>query len=348
MDPKVSIWIIQSLLILALLYLAHIDWRTLRLPNAITFPLIVFGITFNWVSDLRLTALSSALLGALLGYASLWALNAGYRLLQNRNGIGMGDAKLLAALGAWLGWSSLPSILLMASVSGIAGGVRPRLLVARQLVGRVSRFFAGAGAFSLFSFSFSFSFLREAARRDPERLRRGGDGGHKRALGGGEGGSSSSSSSSLLSFALSGKGEGEAEASRQAPRQEQQRRQGLLLLPRAPSLLLLQRRQGLLLEPRGGRGDPGGDGGGAERRRFFASSVFGHVVVFGGGGGVGVFVLFCCYSRALARALVPRHKLREQPRRRRRRRRFLLGLARWDDSGERRLRWDGKLVFGFS
>ena len=123
MDPKISIWIIKSLLILALIYLAYIDWRTLRLPNAITFPLIVFGITFNWVSDLRLTALSSALLGALLGYVSLWALNAGYRLLQNRNGIGMGDAKLLAALGAWLGWGALPSILLIASVTGLLGGI---------------------------------------------------------------------------------------------------------------------------------------------------------------------------------------------------------------------------------
>ena len=123
MDPKTSIWVIKSLLILALIYLAYIDWRTLRLPNVITFPLIVFGITFNWVSDLRLSTPSSALLGALLGYASLWALNAGYRRLQNRNGIGMGDAKLLAALGAWLGWSSLPSILLIASAAGIVGGI---------------------------------------------------------------------------------------------------------------------------------------------------------------------------------------------------------------------------------
>ena len=123
MDPKTSIWIIKSLLIVVLICLAYIDWRTLRLPNVITFPLIVFGITFNWVSDLRLSTPSSALLGALLGYASLWALNAVYRRLQNRNGIGMGDAKLLAALGAWLGWDSLPSILLLASATGIVGGI---------------------------------------------------------------------------------------------------------------------------------------------------------------------------------------------------------------------------------
>lgn len=119
----VSIWIVKSLLVLALLYLAYIDWRTLRLPNAITLPLIFLGITFNSISGLCLTTLSSALIGALLGYTSLWALNAGYRLLKNRNGIGMGDAKLLAALGAWLGWGALPSVLLIASATGIVGGL---------------------------------------------------------------------------------------------------------------------------------------------------------------------------------------------------------------------------------
>ena len=123
MDPKVSLWIMKTLLILALVYLAYIDWRTFRLPNAITLPLIFLGIAINGVSDLRLTTPISAILGASLGYGSLWVLNTGYRLLKNQNGIGMGDAKLLAALGAWLGWSVLPSILLMASVMGVMGGI---------------------------------------------------------------------------------------------------------------------------------------------------------------------------------------------------------------------------------
>lgn len=123
MDPIASIWIIKSPLILALIYLAYIDWRTLRLPNAITLPLIFLGLSFNWASDLRLTTPSSAFVGAFLGYTVLWTLNAGYRLLKNRNGIGMGDAKLLAALGAWLGWNSLPGILLIATVTGILGGL---------------------------------------------------------------------------------------------------------------------------------------------------------------------------------------------------------------------------------
>lgn len=123
MDSQAIIWIVQSILILALLYLAYIDWHTFRLPNAITFPLIILGVAFNGVSDLRFTTMASALIGASLGYGSLWALNTGYRLLKNRNGIGMGDAKLLAALGAWLGWGALPSILLLASTTGIIGGI---------------------------------------------------------------------------------------------------------------------------------------------------------------------------------------------------------------------------------
>ncbi len=123
MDPQAIIWIVQSILMLALLYLAYIDWHTFRLPNAITYPLIILGIAFNGVSDLRFTTPAAALIGASLGYGLLWALNTGYRLLKNRNGIGMGDAKLLAALGAWLGWSALPSILLLASIAGIIGGI---------------------------------------------------------------------------------------------------------------------------------------------------------------------------------------------------------------------------------
>jgi len=63
-----------------------------------------------------------SVIGAILGYASLWLLNTLYRLIKKQDGIGMGDAKLLAALGAWLGWFALPEILLMASLTGLIGG----------------------------------------------------------------------------------------------------------------------------------------------------------------------------------------------------------------------------------
>jgi leader peptidase (prepilin peptidase) / N-methyltransferase len=114
---------IKAPLIMALLYLAYIDWRTFRLPDVITFPLIALGIVFNLASEDRFATPSSAFIGATLGYVSLWALNIGYHLLKHRNGIGMGDAKLLAALGAWLGWGALPSVLLIASITGFLGGI---------------------------------------------------------------------------------------------------------------------------------------------------------------------------------------------------------------------------------
>jgi prepilin signal peptidase PulO-like enzyme (type II secretory pathway) len=122
-DSTTSILIIKSSLIVVLLYLSYTDWRSFRLPNAITLPLIFLGITFNWISDLRFAPASSAILGAALGYGSLCFLNAGYRLLKHRNGIGMGDAKLLAGLGACLGWETLPSMLLIASITGLLGGL---------------------------------------------------------------------------------------------------------------------------------------------------------------------------------------------------------------------------------
>jgi leader peptidase (prepilin peptidase)/N-methyltransferase len=113
---------IQALLILTLVYLAYIDLRTFRLPDAITLPLILTGLLFNGFSDEGLAPFQDSAIGAILGYASLWLLNLIYRLTKKQDGIGMGDAKLLAALGAWLGWFALPGILLMASLTGLIGG----------------------------------------------------------------------------------------------------------------------------------------------------------------------------------------------------------------------------------
>jgi leader peptidase (prepilin peptidase)/N-methyltransferase len=115
--------LIQILLILILSYLAYIDARTFRLPDVITLPLLLIGLIFNAMPSLQLVSLQDSFFGALLGYTSLWLLNRLYRYAKQQNGIGMGDAKLLAALGAWLGWNSLPSILLIASISGILGGL---------------------------------------------------------------------------------------------------------------------------------------------------------------------------------------------------------------------------------
>ena len=114
---------LQVILIGVLLYLAYVDFRTFRLPNSITLPLIIAGLGLSVFTSWGFTNAQSALIGAGLGYAFLWLPNYVYRLIKKQDGIGMGDAKLLAALGAWLGWSSLPGILLIASVSGLIGGI---------------------------------------------------------------------------------------------------------------------------------------------------------------------------------------------------------------------------------
>jgi leader peptidase (prepilin peptidase)/N-methyltransferase len=123
MSPPNTLDLIRSLLILILLYLSYIDLRSFRLPDIVTLPLILTGIVFNLLSPVGFTDTSSAVIGAVLGYGSLWLLNHLYRLTKKQDGIGMGDAKLLAALGAWLGWAALPSILLIASISGLIGGL---------------------------------------------------------------------------------------------------------------------------------------------------------------------------------------------------------------------------------
>lgn len=118
-----NIDLIRILLILILLYLSYVDLRSFRLPDFITLPLIIAGLLFNFLSPSSFVDITDSIAGALIGYGSLWLLNCLYRLAKRQDGIGMGDAKLLAALGAWLGWAALPSILLIASISGFIGGM---------------------------------------------------------------------------------------------------------------------------------------------------------------------------------------------------------------------------------
>jgi leader peptidase (prepilin peptidase)/N-methyltransferase len=115
--------IVPPLLILTLLYLAYIDLKTFRLPDVITLPMIAIGLTFNYFSPWRFTNFQEAITGAVIAYLFLWGLNFVYQLAKKQNGIGMGDAKLLSALGAWLGINALPGILLIASISGLVGGL---------------------------------------------------------------------------------------------------------------------------------------------------------------------------------------------------------------------------------
>jgi len=123
MSSLALIDLIRILLILILAYLAYIDWRTFRLPNLITLPLVFTGLCLNSFRGMQFVSLQESIIGALVGYLLLWLLNRIYRYVKKQEGIGMGDAKLLAALGAWLGWTSLPGILLIASLTGIIGGI---------------------------------------------------------------------------------------------------------------------------------------------------------------------------------------------------------------------------------
>ncbi|MFZ2998526.1 MAG: A24 family peptidase [Sphingobium sp.] len=100
-----------------LLTLAILDWRHFWLPDALTLPLAGLGFTLGlWTTNVMMI---DRIIGAAVGYGALLAIALGYRALRKRDGLGLGDAKLLGALGAWLGWQALPFVLLIASLSGL-------------------------------------------------------------------------------------------------------------------------------------------------------------------------------------------------------------------------------------
>ena len=117
------------ILIAALIALTGIDFDTQLLPDDITLPLLWAGLSFNAFSVY--TDLRSAVVGAMAGYLSLWAVYWSFKLATGKEGMGYGDFKLLAALGAWLGWQMLPLIILLSSFVGAAVGVA-LLVVARH------------------------------------------------------------------------------------------------------------------------------------------------------------------------------------------------------------------------
>jgi leader peptidase (prepilin peptidase)/N-methyltransferase len=117
------------LLVWSLIVLAFIDFDTTYLPDAITLPLLWCGLSFNLGG--AYTDLSSAVVGAMAGYLSLWLVYWGFKLLTSKEGMGYGDFKLLAALGAWLGWQMLPLIVLVSSVVGAVVGIALVVLAKR-------------------------------------------------------------------------------------------------------------------------------------------------------------------------------------------------------------------------
>lgn len=106
----------------AILALGLIDWDTTLLPDDITLPLLWGGLI---AAALQWTAvpLSASLWGAVAGYLSLWLVYWSFKLVTGKEGMGYGDFKLFAALGAWFGWAALVPIILMASVIGAVIGI---------------------------------------------------------------------------------------------------------------------------------------------------------------------------------------------------------------------------------
>jgi len=105
----------------ALIALTMIDLETLLLPDELTIPLLWIGLLVNLEG--RFASLDEAVIGAAVGYLALWGVYQGFRLTTGKEGMGYGDFKLLSALGAWFGWSQLPTILLLASGVGAAVGL---------------------------------------------------------------------------------------------------------------------------------------------------------------------------------------------------------------------------------
>jgi leader peptidase (prepilin peptidase) / N-methyltransferase len=107
----------------ALLALAVIDWDTTLLPDDITLPLLWAGLIFAALRFNSAVDLPEALWGAVAGYLSLWLVYWAFKLVTGKEGMGYGDFKLFAALGAWFGWSALVPVILMASVIGAVVGI---------------------------------------------------------------------------------------------------------------------------------------------------------------------------------------------------------------------------------
>ena len=104
-----------------LISLTMIDADTQLLPDNMTLPLLWLGLIVNYFE--LIVPLGSAVWGAIWGYMALWLVYKGFKLLTGKEGMGYGDFKLLAALGAWLGWQMLPIVILLSSLVGAVIGI---------------------------------------------------------------------------------------------------------------------------------------------------------------------------------------------------------------------------------
>ena len=123
-DPKTLLWCGLCAVLVAL---AFIDLDTSFLPDNLTQPLLWAGLVAAALGWIPVT-LQASVIGAAVGYLSLWIVSNAYALVRGRQGMGGGDFKLLAALGAWMGWQTIASIILLASAVGAVVGIALILL----------------------------------------------------------------------------------------------------------------------------------------------------------------------------------------------------------------------------
>jgi leader peptidase (prepilin peptidase)/N-methyltransferase len=139
-------------LLWTLVALTFIDFETQLLPDNITLPLLWAGLIANAAGVMPGVNLRSAVIGAVAGYLFLWAVYWAFKLIRGKEGMGYGDFKLLAALGAWLGWQMLPLIVLLSSLVGAVIGIGLVVFKGRdhQIPLAFGPFLAIAGAIALF------------------------------------------------------------------------------------------------------------------------------------------------------------------------------------------------------
>ena len=130
--------------------LTFIDFDTQLLPDSITLPLLWAGLLLNLGGTY--TDLRTAVIGAVAGYLSLWCVYWGFRLATGKEGMGFGDFKLLAAIGAWLGWQMLPFVVLASSMVGAVVGIGLMLFArhGRNVPIPFGPYLAAAGVIALF------------------------------------------------------------------------------------------------------------------------------------------------------------------------------------------------------
>lgn len=136
-------------LTVALVALAFIDLDTMYLPDSITLPVLWLGLALNLFATY--TPLESAVVGAMLGYLVLWSIYWLFKIVTGKEGMGYGDFKLMAAMGAWMGWQTLPAVVLLSSVVGAVVGISMILVRGhdRQIPIPFGPYIAAAGWLSL-------------------------------------------------------------------------------------------------------------------------------------------------------------------------------------------------------